>query len=460
MPNALRPVARLALAIPLVLLGTLAARAADVSTFTLDNGMDVVVIEDHRAPVAVHMVWYRVGAADEPPGKSGIAHYLEHLMFKGTETVASGEFSEVVEANGGSDNAFTAQDYTGYFQRVAADRLDLMMQYEADRMTGLVIEEAAALTERDVILEERNQRVENEAGSLFREQRMAVQYLAHPYGIPVIGWRHEMEELTREDAIDFYRAHYAPNNAILIVAGDVTPDEVRAMAEVHYGQIPPNPEIGMRARPAEPPQLAPRRLEFSDPRVAQPYVIRTYLAPERDAGAQEEAAALRMLSELLGGDGPTPLMRRVLEIEEGAALYAAAFYGGMSYDDTTFGMVVVPTPDRTLAEAEADIDRMIARFLEEGVDEAALTRLKTQIRAQEIYERDNLQGLARRYGAALTSGLTVQDVEDWPRILEAVTAEDIMAAAERIFDPNASVTGYLRSAPAALAADAVQEVSQ
>ena len=445
------------LALATALAGT-RAEAAEVSTFTLDNGMEVVVIEDHRAPVAVHMVWYKVGAADEPRGKSGIAHYLEHLMFKGTEMAAPGEFSDIVEANGGSDNAFTAQDYTGYFQRVAADRLDLMMRYEADRMTGLKIDERAALTERDVILEERNQRVENDPGEVFREQRTAAQFMAHPYGIPIIGWRHEMEGLTREDAMEFYRAHYAPNNAVLVVAGDVTPEEVREMAERHYGPIPAQPEIGgPRMRPAEPPQLAARRIEYADPRVAQPYVVRSYLAPERDPGAQEEAAALNLLAELLGGSGPTPLMRRVLEIEEGTALYAAAFYGGMSYDDTLFTLFVVPSPGRTLEEAEADMDRMIARFLEEGVDAEALARLKTQIRAEEIYERDNLQGLARRYGAALTSGLTVQDVQDWPAILEAVTEDDIMAAAQRLFDPRRSVTGYLRAAPA----DAIaQEVSQ
>ncbi|MEM6741077.1 MAG: pitrilysin family protein [Pseudomonadota bacterium] len=435
----------------------LPARAADVTGFTLDNGMEVVVIEDTRAPVAVHMVWYKVGAADEPPGKSGIAHYLEHLMFKGTETTEEGEFSEVVEANGGSDNAFAAQDYTGYFQRVAADRLDLMMQYEADRMVNLVIGEEAARTELNVILEERAQRVENDPGALFREQYIAAQYLAHPYGTPVIGWQHEMEGLTREDALAFYADHYAPNNAVLIVAGDVTPEAVREMAERHYGQIPANPAIAERVRPAEPPQRAARMVDFSDPRVAQPYVIRTYLAPERDPGAQEEAAALRMLSELLGGSGPTPLMRRVLEIEEGNALYAAAFYGGLSYDDTTFGLVVVPPPGRSLEAANADIDRMIERFMEEGVDAAALDRLKTQIRAQEIYDRDSLQGLARRYGAALTSGLAVEDVQAWPEILQAVTAEDIMAAAERIFDINRSVTAFQRSAPFETAG---QEVSQ
>ncbi len=455
--HSLRFLSRLALALPLLSVAFQPAHAAEVTSFTLDNGMDVVVIEDHRAPVAVHMVWYKVGAADEPPGKSGIAHYLEHLMFKATETVAAGEFSDVVEANGGSDNAFAAQDYTGYFQRIAADRLDLMMRYEADRMANLVIGEEDARTELNVILEERNQRVENDPGALFREQYLAAQYLAHPYGTPIIGWKHEMEGLTRADAIAFYRQHYAPNNAVLIVAGDVTPDAVREMAERHYGAIPANPNATERLRPAEPPQRAARTVEFSDPRVAQPYVLRTYLAPERDPGAQEEAAALVLLADLMGGDGPTPLMRRVLEIEEGNALYAAAFYGGMSYDDTTFGLIVVPPPGRSLADAEADMDRMIARFLEDGVDEAALARLKTQIRAQEIYARDSLQGLARRYGAALTSGLTVEDVQAWPEILDAVTPEDIMAAARKIFEPRHSVTAFLRAAPVETAS---QEVSQ
>ena len=426
-----------------LVLFALPLQAADVTTFDLDNGMDVVVIEDHRAPVVVHMVWYRVGAADEPPGKSGIAHFLEHLMFKGTETMANGEFSAVVEANGGSDNAFTAQDYTGYFQRVAADRLGLMMRMEADRMVNLVLDPAVVETERDVILEERNTRTENSAGAIFAEERTAVQYRAHPYGIPIIGWQSEIEALTREDALAFYADHYAPNNAILIVAGDVTPDEVRALAEEHYGPIPANPAIADRTRPAEPPQRAARRLVYEDARVAQPYVLRTYLAPERDSGAQREAAALTLLAELLGGDGPTPLMRRVLEIEEATALYAGAFYRGVSLDDTTFGLIVVPAPGRSLAEAEADMDRMIDRFLEEGVDAAALERLKKQVRAQEIYALDDLQGLARRYGTALTSGLTVEDVQAWPDLLQSITEDEILAAARSIFEPTRSVTGYL-----------------
>ena len=437
--------ARRIAALILALLLPLAAAAEEVTSFTLDNGMDVVVVEDHRAPVVVHMVWYRVGAADEPPGKSGIAHFLEHLMFKGTDDLGPGEFSDVVEANGGSDNAFTSWDYTGYFQRVAADRLGLMMEMEADRMTDLALDPALVGPERDVILEERNQRVENDPGALFREQRQAAQFLNHPYRIPIIGWRHEMETLSREDALAFYTAHYAPNNAILVVAGDVTPPEVRALAEEHYGPIASNPAILPRERPAEPPQRAERRVEFADPRVAQPYVIRSYLAPERDPGAQEEAAALVFLAELLGG-GPSSLMRRTLEFEDETALYAAAFYSGTSLDDTTFGTLVVPAPGRSLEEAEADMDRMIARFLENGVDMDLFERLKTQIRAQEIYARDNLQGLARRYGTALTSGLTVEDVQAWPDVLDAVTPQDVMDVARRLFDRDNAVTGYLMRA--------------
>ena len=252
-----------------------------VTHFTLDNGMDVVVIEDHRAPVVVHMVWYRAGSADEPAGASGIAHFLEHLMFKRTETMESGEFSRTVARNGGQDNAFTSYDYTGYFQRVAADRLGLMMQMEADRMVNLRLDDAEIATEREVIIEERNQRVENSPAALFREQKDAVQYLNHRYGVPIIGWRHEMVSLDRDDALAFYERFYAPNNAILVVAGDVTPDEVRALAQEHYGPIPANPALPERLRPTEPPQTAERRITFRDARVAQPYVSRSYLAPER-----------------------------------------------------------------------------------------------------------------------------------------------------------------------------------
>jgi zinc protease len=421
----------------------LPARAAEVTTFTLDNGMDVVVLEDHRAPAVVHMVWYRAGAADEPPGKSGIAHFLEHLMFKGTDTLERGEFSRTVKANGGSDNAFTALDYTGYFQRVAADRLGLMMEMEADRMVNLRVDQTDMETEREVVLEERAQRTDSDPGGLFAEQRMAAQYLNHPYAIPIVGWRHEVERLDLEDALAFYESHYAPNNAILIVAGDVTPDEVRDLAETHYGPIPANPAIGPRERVSEPPQLAERRVKFEDPRVAQDYVVRTYLAPERDPGDQREAAALTLLARVLGGSSATSVLGRKLQFEQDISIYASAFYSGVSLDDTTFGVFAVPAEGVSLQDMEDALDKALAEFLEEGVDPEQLARIKSQLRAEQIYADDNVGGLARRYGAALTSGLTVEDIEAWPDVLESVTGEEIVEAARRVFDRQRAVTGWL-----------------
>ncbi len=416
-----------------------------VTTFQLENGMDVVVIEDHRAPAVVHMVWYRAGSADEQPGVSGVAHFLEHLLFKGTEKLAPGEFSEIVKANGGTDNAFTSFDYTAYFQRVAADRLGLMMEMEADRMKNIQLDREDILTERDVIIEERNQRVENDPGSLFREQRMAAQYLNHPYGTPIIGWRHEMVNLDLDDALAYYRQFYSPNNAVLVVAGDVLPDNVLALAQEHYGPIPRNEALPERVRPSEPPQMAERRISFSDPRVAQPYVMRTYLAPERDSGDQRKAAALTLLSEVLGGS-QTAVLPQKLQFEEKLAVYAGAFYSGLSLDDTTFGVVNVPAQGVTLEEAEANMDRVIAEFMETGVDPVQLDRIKFQLRAQQVYELDSSNSLANRYGAALTSGLTIEDVHEWPRILQSITPEEIIAAAQEVFDRDNAVTGFLRTA--------------
>ncbi|MEM6325323.1 MAG: pitrilysin family protein, partial [Pseudomonadota bacterium] len=300
----------ISLVLPFLVIAAAPLRAAEVTDFTLDNGLEVVVIEDTRAPVVVHMLWYRAGAADEPPGVSGVAHFLEHLLFKATETLASGEFSETVTKNGGSDNAFTSQDTTAYFQRVASDRLELMMQMEADRMRNIALTENDIVTERNVILEERAQRTDSNPNALFSEQRMSALYMNHPYGIPIIGWRHEMEQLDMEDVLAFYDEHYAPNNAVLIVAGDVESDEVRVLAERHYGPIPANPDIGPRIRPSEPPQLAERRLIFEDPRISDPYVTRAYLAPKRESGAQEEAAALVILADLLNGNAFTSVLPR------------------------------------------------------------------------------------------------------------------------------------------------------
>lgn len=417
--------------------------AEDVTTYQLQNGMDVVVIEDHRAPVVVHMVWYRSGSADEPPGQSGVAHFLEHLLFKATDTLESGEFSRVVAANGGSENAFTSYDYTAYYQRVAADRLALMMEMEADRMNNLRLTPEDIETERGVILEERNQRTDNNANALAREQMRAVQYLNHRYGAPVIGWRHEMEALDMADALDFYDLHYAPNNAILVVAGDVLPRDVFELANRYYGVIPAEENLPDRFRPEEPPQTAARRVTYLDDRVAQPYVGRSYLAPERDPGAQEKAAALVYLAELLGGSPFSSALGQALQFDTQTAVYAGAGYSGLSLDDTTFSVTVVPSAGVSLSEAEAAMDQVIADFMTADIDPEQMERIRTQLRAQEIYALDNVEGLANRYGSALAMGFAVEDVQAWPEILQAVTAEDVKAVAAEVLDIRRSVTMWV-----------------
>ncbi|MFA5580995.1 MAG: pitrilysin family protein [Paracoccaceae bacterium] len=426
-------------------LAALPLRAAEISSFTLDNGMDVVVIQDQRAPAVVHMVWYRVGSADEPAGKSGIAHFLEHLMFKGTDVLGPGEFSATVTRNGGSDNAFTSYDYTAYFQRITADRLGLMMEMEANRMRNLEMTESDVATERAVVLEERNQRTDNQPGALFAEQRNAAQYLNHPYGVPVVGWRHEIEALNRDDAFDFYHQYYAPNNAILIVAGDTTTHEVRELADRFYGPIAPNPDLMPRKRPSEPPQLAERRMRFADPRVSQPYVVRSYLAPPRISGAQQEAAALTLLAQVLGGSGATSVLGRKLQFEQQVALHVSASYSGVSLDDTQFGLAIIPAPDVTLADAEDALDAAIDEFMQTGIDPVQFARIKMQQRAAMIYADDNVSGLAHRYGAALTTGLSLADIEAWPDIIDAVTEDDVLAAARQVFDKRRAVTGWLET---------------
>jgi zinc protease len=435
---------RLGAGLAIALTLTLPAVAEEpVTAFTLDNGLKVVVIEDHRAPVVVQMIWYRVGSADEPPGHSGIAHFLEHLMFKGTEKIAPNAFSGIVEAQGGDDNAFTSWDYTAYFQRISADRLDLVMEMEADRMRNLRLTEEDVATEREVILEERAQRTDSNPDALLSEQMRAAQFQNSPYGTPIIGWRHEMEQLSREDALSYYERFYAPNNATLIIAGDVEPQAVKALVDKHYGPLQPSDMIVPRDRPQEPPQLSERRLVLEDQRVSEPYVMRTYLAPERDPGDQKTAAALTVLAELLGGNGQTSVLARALQFDRQVAVYTAAFYDGTAMDDATFGLAVVPAPDVSLETIEADMDRVLEEFLAKGPDPAALERIRTQVRAGEIYARDSVENLAYRYGQGLSIGLSVEDIESWDEALAAVTAEDVMAAARLVLNRKNAVTGWL-----------------
>ncbi|MGB0959526.1 MAG: M16 family metallopeptidase [Halocynthiibacter sp.] len=422
---------------------SMAATKEGLTQYQLKNGLDILVIEDHRAPVVVHMLWYKAGAADEPAGHSGIAHFLEHLLFKATDSLERGEFSKTVAALGGRDNAFTAWDYTGYYQRVAAKHLERMMQMEASRVRGLRLTEGDIATERDVILEERAQRTETNPAALMREQMMAAQYSNHRYGVPISGWRHEAETLSLEDALAFYKRNYAPNNAILVVAGDVEPEAVKTLAETYYGPLAPTVDLPKRVRPKEPPQRAERRLVYKDERVAQPYVMRSYLAPERNAGDQKGAAALTLFAALLGGDGINSYLGEKLQLKDDKAVYVASYYSGLSLDETTFGLIIAPRPEVSLAEAEEALDAAVDAFFVEGVDLEKLARLKRQIKASDIYALDNIEARANHFGRALVHGLTLDDALNWNDILQTVTADDILAAGKRVLNRDRAVTGWL-----------------
>ncbi len=422
------------------------AAGPQISEFRLENGLQVMVIPDHRTPVVTHMIWYKVGSADEQPGKSGIAHFLEHLMFKGTEAHPQGEFSDQVARLGGQENAFTSTDYTSYFQRVAKPHLETVMGFEADRMTGLKLSDAVVLPERDVVLEERRMRTDNNPGARLSEMMQATSYVNHPYQHPIIGWEHEIKGLNREDALAFYRRFYAPNNALLVVAGDVEPEEVKALAEKTYGKVKAA-DTPPRNRPQEPEPEVQRRVALADARVAQPSLQRSYLVPSYRTAAPREAEALEVLAQILGGDQTGRLYRKLVA-EKGLAAGAGAWYQGTAYDATRFSVSLVPSQGVSLEDLEAATDDVIADLVEKGVDDLELARAKTRLTADAIYAQDSQATLARMYGAAWATGQTATDVREWPERVKSVTADDVKAAAERYLVLDRAVTGYLKSAPA------------
>ena len=422
---------------------TPASAATRAETLTLGNGLQVVVIPDHRAPVVTHMVWYKVGGADEPKGVSGIAHFLEHLMFKSTEKIPVGEFSKIVARLGGQDNAFTGHDATSYFQRVSKDKLPTMMEMEADRMVNLRLTEKEVLTERDVILEERRSRVENNPAAILNEQMDAALYLSHPYGIPIIGWEHEIAKLSRDDALTYYKHYYAPNNAIVIISGDVTLDEVRPMVEATYGKLPANPSVGAtRVRPQEPPARAPRRVSFEDPRAGKASLHRDYIAPSYVTAKPGEAEALDLMGKIMA-DGATSRLYKKLVVEDRVASSAGGSYEGSGLDSGKISMYAIAADGADLAKVEASMDAVVADIRANGITDAELQRAKNSYIAAYTYESDNQATLARRYGWSLTLGRTIDQIESWPDAIAKVTVDDVKAAAAKYLDARGSVTGTL-----------------
>ena len=435
---------RLLSVLVLMIMGLRPALALDLdfTSFTLKNGMQVVVVPDRRAPVVTHMVWYKVGAADEPQGKAGIAHFLEHLMFKGTPRYPVGEFSRLVRANGGEENAFTTQDYTAYFQRIAKERLAMVMELEADRMQNLELTDENVLPELKVVQEERRERIENDPSSLLSEQLDAALYTAHAYGKPVIGWMSEVQQLTRQDALDFYAAHYEPGNAILVVAGDVTADDVKVLAERYYGVLKNQRPILERVRTPEPEPVAERRVTMRDARVSTPVWQRKYLtASARQLPAREELA-LSILSEVLGG-GSQSRLYKTLTIEKKLAAYAGAWFSSDQLDSGTFGIYAAPNPGVDASALETEINTILAEIRDKGITQVELDQTRARQIAEATYLLDSQESLARLFGEALSTGQSLDGVLTWERDIAAVTVDDVAKAARRVLDLRASVTGLL-----------------
>jgi zinc protease len=421
-----------------------------VTSAKLPNGLDIVVIPDHRAPVVTHMVWYRNGSADDPVGKSGIAHFLEHLMFKGTKDHPAGEFSELIADFGGQENAFTSNDYTAYFQRVAKEHLQVCMEYEADRMQNLVLSDEVVTPERDVVLEERRMRTDSDPADLLNEAVQAALFTRHPYGTPVIGWASDIEALGRADALAYYDRFYAPENAILVVAGDVEPAAVIDLARAVYGRIPGRGAAPQRVRVCEPDLHAHRLVTLADVKVEQPSYQTVFRVPSYRTAAPGEGEALEALAHYLGG-GQASLLFKTLVIDKKIAVSAGAYYAGTALDDTRFYAYAMPASGVSLETLDSEIARVIASVAEHGIPEADLARAKTRLIADATYAQDSQVALAQWYGASLATGLALTDIASWPERIEAVSAADLVKAT-RWLDRQRSVTGFLLPDAAAPAA--------
>lgn len=407
-------------------------------SFTLDNGMEVVVLPDHRAPVVTHMVWYKVGAVDEAEGKSGIAHLFEHVMFKETDDIGPEEFTSIVQRNGGQLNAFTSWDYTAYYERVAKQHLGTMMALEAERMTDLIIDDApdgGFITERDVVKEERRQRLENNPGALLSEKVLAKFWEGHPYEITVIGKMEEVNALTPQDGLDFYNKYYSPENAILVVAGDVTADEVRPLAEEHYGVIEPSGLVdGVRKWQPVEPLTQSTVIKHSDPKVRQPVWYRYYngTSMRRD---KDFALALEVGLDVLGG-GNTSLLYQALVEDQKLAVNVGTFAYTTLHDEGPAVIYATPSPGVDLETLEAALMNEMTRIMAAGFDEADIERVRNSMAASAIYERDSQEGMANTFGGWLAIGGSIEDILSYPDDVRAVSTEAALAAVRETFGPS------------------------
>ncbi len=421
-------------------------------TFTLSNGLQIVIVQNRLSPAVVQMVWYKVGSVDEPEGKSGLAHYLEHLMFRGTEQVPPGEFNRIIAAQGGSSNAFTSHDFTAYHEAIAADRLAMVMQLEADRMQNLRITQETALPERDVVLSEREERTGNNPQGIFQERLRKALYPNHPYGIPVIGWRPEIEKITVDDVKEFYRHFYAPNNAVVIISGNVETNDVLGLAVATFGRVP------LREVPAKRPFPALKtpsesRLVMKDARVQQPLIAIHTLAPSIMTQKRNEAYALEVLSEALCG-GEVGVLYRDLVIKQPLASSVDCSYASSSRGPSDFIIAATPNPGFPIDDLEKALNQKLQQLSQKGLNAKTVMEAKKRLRRSAIFARDSLTAPGHIFGAALTTGETIADVENWPESIKAVTPADVNSGLRTLIASKFRITGLLLPEPKNQAVDA------
>lgn len=415
--------------------------AVPIERFTLRNGLHVVVMPNHRIPAVSHILFVRAGGADDPYGKSGLAHYLEHLMFSGTKAYPEGEYDRAVNRVGGNQNAYTTRDYTAYYATVPKDALEQVMAMEADRLQSMEITEAHAAREKKVVSEERNTRVENSPVALFSEQVDAITFLNHPYAQPLIGWAEDIATYSPGDARQFFKRYYRASNMVLVVAGDVTVNEVRRKAQHYYGGLPSG-EAVKRVWPKEPPLRLTRTAEMEDARAQQPRLLRQYTAPSAMEGDTAQAMPLALFTQYLGG-GSTSLLYRQLVLEQKLANHVSASYDPLDRGPALVRIWAVPAEGVSLKTLERALDGVLEEALGALPDEADLARAKTQWKADAVYAQDGLTPLAQLIGQLIMIGKDEQYFYEWREMIDAVTAGQMLEAAQQVMNPTRRVTGYL-----------------
>ncbi len=423
-------------------LGSCPADAAvfNPKTETLSNGLQVVVVENHIAPVVTHMMWIKAGAADEEHGVSGIAHYLEHLMFKGTEKVPNGEYSKRIAEVGGSENAFTAWDYTAYFATVSKANLPMVMELEADRLTHLQIKKELAVPELAVVLDERRQRVENEPFAPLMQQMAAALFPHHPYGIPVIGWKEEIEKFTVDDARRFYQTWYVPSNTVIVVSGDVNAEDVFALAKKTFGMLPAKP-TPPRSRTVDPPFKGNATIVLEDEHVRETTLLRTTKVSAARSNPTN-SLALQVLEEMLDGSDASYIPKRLIQ-EKNLASVINVNYEGDVYDEGQFSISLVPKTGISNEQLFAELDAALAEYVKHVPSDTEINAARRSLQRQAILARDSVMGPAQTIGVTLAAGQTLDDIEYWPEKIAAITPQQVQAALKAILE-TASITGVLK----------------